>query len=458
MKRKKFRLDPLCLKSKIILHIIYFLYYIIDIFVWKKWKYPIKNFEENPKNMWIFWIIYLWYKYLFKPHSKATKNAWLEKYFSNQLINFWKKDNNKKSSSLSIHIWWDLIPYFLFNKQSCKYLRDDIWDYFFNADIKIANLECAIDKYEKEKLSPEIMLWNVYFNAHKEIFNMFCKNDRSKYDVLLTANNHILDAGEMGRRHTLSFIQKAGIQYVWSRAKEDEKWYTIVEKNNIKIGIVNYTFSLNKNKLNKWDERKVNVLELNNIRADISKLKKDIKEVKKISDFTIAFLHMGNSYQAYPSKHIVDMFHRVFEETGVDTIVWWHPHEPQPMERYNFVDPTTNEEKSWFAIYSLWDFIAYDVLSRCHLSLILELIISKTDKKTTLTDIKILPLYNCLTKHKDNIYYFRLLNLLNSIELIKQWKKQDFLNQTQIEEMFELEKFLYTYTLPKNTNNLIKKL
>jgi len=62
-------------------------------------------------------------------------------------------------------------------------------------------------------------------------------------------------------------------------------------------------------------------LELNNIRADISKLKKDIKEVKKISDFTIAFLHMGNSYQAYPSKHIVDMFHRVFEETGVDTIV-----------------------------------------------------------------------------------------------------------------------------------------
>jgi len=60
---------------------------------------------------------------------------------------------------------------------------------------------------------------------------------------------------------------------------------------------------------------------LNSIQTDISKLKKDIQEAKKASDFTIAFLHMGNSYQAYPSQHIVDMFHRVFEETGVDVII-----------------------------------------------------------------------------------------------------------------------------------------
>jgi len=166
---------------------------------------------------------------------------------------------------------------------------------------------------------------------------------------------------------------------------------------------------------------------------------------------------MGNSYQAYPSKHIVDMFHRIFEETGVDTIIWWHPHEPQPMEKYDFIDPITNEKKSWFAIYSLWNFVAYDVLSRCHLSLILELVITKMESKTTLTDIKILPIYNCLKKWADNKYYFRLLDLLKSIKLIKKWKKSDFLNQKHIEEMFELEKFLYTYTLPKNTKNIVKK-
>ena len=55
--------------------------------------------------------------------------------------------------------------------------------------------------------------------------------------------------------------------------------------------------------------------------------------------------HMGNAYQLYPSGHIVRMVHRFFDECGVDAVICTHPHNIQPMEIYNFVDPHTNQKK-----------------------------------------------------------------------------------------------------------------
>jgi poly-gamma-glutamate synthesis protein (capsule biosynthesis protein) len=147
-------------------------------------------------------------------------------------------------------------------------------------------------------------------------------------------------------------------------------------------------------------------------------------------------------------------------ECGVDIILGGHAHVAQPMEKYIYRDPFTNESREGFIIYSLGDFISYHRHAKnTKLSWIISLTISKgilNGKGTALVSgLKILPIY-IYTGFRDGICKeFKLLRFKNLLNQLDDGVNTYGFTQSDIEEFKRLEKHLYGYLLPKKHDNLL---
>ena len=122
----------------------------------------------------------------------------------------------------------------------------------------------------------------------------------------------------------------------------------------------------------------MNYLPLNTKDCSIDMIEQQVRDCRNAgAEFIICSVHAGNAYQVYPSELTVKLFEKIFETCGVDVIAGGHPHNMQPWRSYTFKDPNTGKEKQGFAIYSLGDFIAYDIYTWCHVTAFLKLEIGK---------------------------------------------------------------------------------
>ena len=208
-------------------------------------------------------------------------------------------------------------------------LRDDgsfNYDYNFSkvkplvsaADIAIINQECVTaGNHIGIRDYPS-------FNARTEVIEAI---RNAGFDVVLAANNHILDMGPGGPVYMLQFFREhypelmlLGIHDSWE--SRDEIY--VKEVNGIRIGMVNYTDILN----NKVDyagrEYLVDYL-------DYTRLESLIRRTKAASDFLIVFPHWGTEYNLGTDQ-------KQAEETaflaslGVDLVLGGHPHVVEPVE------------------------------------------------------------------------------------------------------------------------------
>lgn len=383
----------------------------LHLFRWKKWQYPPAGFHDDPLHFTFKDILFFAYKYYFRTLEKAEKNSGLEEYFLTQDFSFPEKP--KGSTTITLSAGGDLMPYEWVNPAATKHLWDEVGDYFFGADIVFANLETPFYINEPASLCPEVMLNDMYFNGSPELYNIFNGNGLYKgYDVLSTANNHMLDKGVAGLEDTLGFLENKEVEAVGSAySKEDQDNFPIVEREGVKVAFLAYTYSLNKLVPIAGKEYMTNYLPLNQPGCDIGLIVRHAKLAKERgADMVVCSLHCGCAYQAYPANHTVDLYHRVFDEAGVDVILGHHPHNPQPMEQYQFTDPFTGEDKLGFAVYSLGDFVAYDLNIFCRMPLLLKFEITKSTAHTFVSGLRVLPAY-IAGKHTANGHELRLLNL-----------------------------------------------
>ncbi|MBI5206776.1 MAG: CapA family protein, partial [Candidatus Firestonebacteria bacterium] len=99
----------------------------------------------------------------------------------------------------------------------------------------------------------------------------------------------------------------------------------IIEKNNIKIGLLGYNGLFAKN---------------------TSLIVNEIKKIKSRSDFVIVFPHWGVEYEKTPNDDQKNTA-KAFIDAGADLIIGTHPHVIQSIETY----------KNKFIFYSLGNFI-----------------------------------------------------------------------------------------------------
>ena len=386
----------------------------------KKWQHPKSGFEENPATMTMGEVMYFGYKYYYKPHQTAEPNTGLEEYFKNQDLDFTPPADFIIENEITLSAGGDLMPYKVITEQSTKHLWDEVGDFFFNSDIVFANLETPIDLTRKPNTVPEVMLNDMHFNGSEELFQIFSGNGKHKgYDVLSTANNHSLDMGEKGIINTLNFLKDKKVAHVGTaRSEEEQENFPIVDRQGIKVAFLAYTYSMNKFLPIKGKEYMTNYIRLNQAEPDISLIIEQAKKAKQRgADIIVCSLHTGNAYQAYSLQQTVNVFHEVFNKAGVDVILGGHPHNAQPMEKYSFTCPYTNTPKNGFAIYSLADFVAYDIFTWCKMPIILKLKIAKgkqaNKEQTVISGLDVMPIYNYGIYNKGQ-FEMRFLRLMDN--------------------------------------------
>jgi hypothetical protein len=488
-------------EGKVLVAVLRGLLWILHLFVGKKWATPPRFFHDDPLRYSTRDLLFFAYKYYFKPtendvfpkkNRDAVRTSYTEgsPFFSTNNLSSFSNENLVENAqierSVTLSVAGDLMPYEWIQPQFCEHLWDDIGDDFFSSDLTFANLETPIDVSKPPSLVPEVMLSDMFFNGDETMFSIFnADNFKTKtckhigFDILSTANNHSLDMGESGVLATIDFLEKKKIQHVGthkSREKSDKT--TIIEQNGLRLAFVAYTFSMNKltNPVDKpW---LVNHLEVNQPNVGLSGLTQKIAKAREANaDFVILSLHFSNAYQAYPCGHIVENTKRIFKECGPDIILGGHAHNVQPMATFPFICPHSGVEKSGFVIFSLGDFVAYDIFNWCHLPVYLKLeisqisdfkfqiskdnAISKSDvqnpkytagasRRTILTKVEAIPVYVCGDYRSRTDRDVRFLDAQKTLNLIEKGETPSFMTAWNVRELRGLMQF-YNSFFAKNT-------
>ena len=168
-------------------------------------------------------------------------------------------------------------------------------------------------------------------------------------DVLVTANNHACDKRKKGVERTIRILDSLGIGHTgtfYDQAQKDSRPAYFINKNNILIALLNYTYGTNG--IDPTPPNIVNYLDKATIKADIEKVK------KYRPDQIIAFVHWGDEYKNTPGKSQTEMFD-FFRENGVNIVIGAHPHVVQPMHWYKAGNKTAES----LVVYSLGNFVSH---------------------------------------------------------------------------------------------------
>jgi poly-gamma-glutamate synthesis protein (capsule biosynthesis protein) len=256
----------------------------------------------------------------------------------------------------------------------------------YNYDHLYANLKDEISAADIAIINQETILggedfaYSGYpnFNSPTEIGDAIVN---AGFDVVLHATNHTMDKGLKGVMNTFDFwkqypqIAVVGI----NEAEEDRDQITLVEKNGIKLALLNYTYSLNGYSLPEEKPYLVNML-------DKEQMTEDIKKAEEIADFTIVFPHWGTEYVYEATKTQVALT-EFFYELGVDLVIGTHPHVIEPV-----VWIETENDHRMLVYYSLGNFMSYQKEAPRMLGGIANITITKDDSGTYISDSSITPI------------------------------------------------------------------
>lgn len=215
---------------------------------------------------------------------------------------------------------------------------------------------------------------------------------KAGFDVVTHATNHTLDKGVSGINDTLEFWRGnyPNIDILGIHASEDESKISYLEKNNIKLSFVNYTYGLNGLKLPKDKEYMIDLLD------DGTELSENVRIAKENSDIMIAILHIGTEYVYKPTKYhkkYVDMC----IDNGADIVICAHPHVLEPYKKV-----TTENGNTGLVYYSLGNFISNQRKIPTLLGGMADITLERnSDGKVEIKDYSLIPL---VTHYTDNYY------------------------------------------------------
>ena len=212
-------------------------------------------------------------------------------------------------------------------------------DYIQSADIAVANLEVTLAG-PPYKGYPQFSSPDPLAVAAKD----------AGFDILITANNHALDRSKKGIERTADVLDSLGIIHTgtFKNSREREVHYPlIVEKNNIRLAILNYTYGTNGLKVKAPNI--VNYIDKQQIANDLDKAK------TAAPDFIIVTIHWGLEYQRQENQKQKDLA-AFFYKHGADAIIGSHPHVVQPI-RVQYPDVKDSSDYQ-LTVYSLGNFIS----------------------------------------------------------------------------------------------------
>lgn len=286
------------------------------------------------------------------------------------------------------------------------------------ADLGIANLEVTLPgKPEMYSGYPQFGSPDALVTALKDI----------GFDLLVTANNHSMDKGEAAALRTVKVVRDAGFLQTGTFDPRDyaERRILIVEKNEIRMAFLNYTYDTNGIAVTPGVI--VNLIEKERIQKDF-----ELARAAK-PDVTIVLYHFGKEYLSAPDAYQKEWVEFAFQE-GAQIVLGGHPHTLQPFERKVTRD-RFGVEAERFVIYSLGNFVSNMQRRQVDGGIILNFAIQKKDDRIVIRKISYEPLwvYTPIIKGKMEFYLLPVMEYLDSKELDpnSMARMKQFLSDTQ---------------------------
>ena len=230
-------------------------------------------------------------------------------------------------------------------------------DYFSAADIAFANLEVTL-------AGPPYTGYPRFSSPQ----SLACALKDAGFDVLFVANNHILDREKKGMERTLDVLDSIGMMHTGA-FRDSTEWKKknplIIEKNNFRLALLNYTYSTNG--IDVELPNVVNFIDTAQMAADIAKT----QELKP--DFIIVFLHWGDEYRTKENQTQRNLA-TFLARKGANLIVGAHPHVVQPFAKIPVADGDSVP-----VAYSLGNFISNQRDRHRDGGITLEVTLTKTD-------------------------------------------------------------------------------
>lgn len=172
-------------------------------------------------------------------------------------------------------------------------------------DFRIANLEGPVTD-NKSIVSPSNLSFTFSPNYLEPLKNNF--------EIVNLGNNHTNNFGKDGLRQTHDYLDQTGIKYFGDPYNTSSSLSLVIEKNDIKIGLIGF------NQL---------------AGAGFDRVLAEIKNLRPQVDYLIALPHWGIEYNNInPGQVQKTQAHQIID-AGADIIIAGHPHVIQPIEKYN---------------------------------------------------------------------------------------------------------------------------
>ena len=219
------------------------------------------------------------------------------------------------------------------------------------------------------------------------------------FDVVNLATNHMLDAGSAGLLDTIEFWNTLPVTTIGGYLNQDDfDNIRIIEKDDIKIAFLSFTYSTNGLVLKKGYDIVIPYEDEEVIKAQVTK-------ANELADLVSVSMHWGSEYkfkQNQNQKNLATMM----ASLGVDVVIGHHPHVLQPIE---WIESQNGDGHRMLCAYSLGNIAAEQNNDYNYVGGIFTFDIVRKDGEISIEDPILLP----------TIYYFNKSFYKNSIHLIE---------------------------------------
>ena len=181
-----------------------------------------------------------------------------------------------------------------------------------NVDLACANLEVTL-------AGPPYTSYPCFSSPDELLFAL----DDAGFDLLFTANNHVLDHGKLGLERTIRMLDSVGMIHTGSfvdTLSRDTTYPLVVDVKGLKIGFLNMTYGTNGLRV-----RKPNIVNS----MDTTEVIRDFERLNEMSvDLKVVFIHWGNEYQLCADRNQRN-YARFLVRHGANLIIGGHPHVAQ---------------------------------------------------------------------------------------------------------------------------------
>jgi fucose 4-O-acetylase-like acetyltransferase len=162
------------------------------------------------------------------------------------------------------------------------------------------------------------------------------------FDLVTTANNHLLDRGVDGALRTLSVLDEIGLDHTGSYASPADKEaqrVKIVERDGIRFVVLSYTFAINGhpshdfiNGENAWLTSMIVEKGSPDYDACLAAVEADFARARALgADLIVVLPHWGTQFEDTPDD-LQLLWEQNFKDLGADIILGDHTHSVQPVK------------------------------------------------------------------------------------------------------------------------------